>query len=59
MSDSESGQRPSIALTHWQIEAIEEGIRDARAGRTIPHERVREWLESWGKEDELDPPDVT
>ena len=40
----------------WQIEAIEKGIADVEAGRTIPHERVREWLLSWGTEDELDPP---
>ena len=40
----------------WQIEAIEKGIAHAEAGRMIPHERVREWLLSWGTEDELDPP---
>ena len=41
----------------WQIEAIEEGIADAEAGRMIPHERVVEWLESWGTENELEPPE--
>ena len=40
----------------WQIEALEEGIADADAGRMVPHEKMREWLLSWGKEDELEPP---
>ena len=58
MSDKESDGRRSMNLTDWHIKAIEEGIADVEAGRTIPHERVREWLESWGTEDELDPPEV-
>ena len=40
----------------WQIAAIQEGIADADAGRIIPHERVRDWLKSWGTEDETGPP---
>ena len=40
----------------WQIEAIEEGIAAADAGEKVSHARVREWLLSWGKEDELEPP---
>ena len=40
----------------WQIEAIEEGIAAAEAGETVPHDQVREWLLTWGKEDERKPP---
>ncbi len=36
--------------------AILEGIADADAGRLIPHEDVKAWLESWGSDDELPPP---
>ena len=49
---------PADRLDGLAIKAIEEGIADAEAGRMIPHERVREWLPSWGTEDELDPPEV-
>ncbi len=40
----------------WQIAHIEEGVADADAGRTLPHERIREWLQTWGSEDEPEPP---
>ncbi|MBK9169932.1 MAG: CopG family ribbon-helix-helix protein [Bryobacterales bacterium] len=40
----------------WQIAEIEAGIADLDAGRTISHERVSEWLRSWGKPGELPPP---
>ena len=40
----------------WQIAHIEEGVADADAGRTVPHERIREWLQAWGSEDEPEPP---
>jgi predicted transcriptional regulator len=37
--------------------AVEEGMADARAGRTIPLEAVKRWLLSWGSENELPPPE--
>ena len=40
----------------WQIERIERGIGDLERGRTVPHDRVAGWLESWGHDDEGDPP---
>ena len=41
----------------WQIEAIEGGVADADAGSVVPHEKVREWLLSWGRDEELPPPE--
>lgn len=35
---------------------IRSGLEDFAAGRTIAHEKVSEWLESWGTVDELTPP---
>jgi predicted transcriptional regulator len=35
-----------VALNEWQIEQIKEGIRDADAGRTVPHAKVKEWARS-------------
>jgi predicted transcriptional regulator len=39
--------------------AIEEGIRDADAGRLIPHADVVAWVRSWGTPDELPMPAQT
>jgi hypothetical protein len=29
------------------LAAIDEGVRDAKAGRTVPAEEVRKWLPKW------------
>lgn len=34
------------------LAAVQEGIADADAGRTVPYSAVREWLLSWGTEHE-------
>ena len=39
------------------LAAVDEGIADADAGRVIPYEKVRAWLESWGTDNELPPPE--
>lgn len=36
--------------------AVREGIADADAGRTVPYEKIRRWLLSWGTDKELPPP---
>jgi predicted transcriptional regulator len=41
-----------IELQLWQFAAIEEGLRDADAGRVVPHDDVVAWVESWGRPDE-------
>jgi predicted transcriptional regulator len=38
------------------LAAIDEGLADAKAGRVIDGDRVDAWLESWGTDNELDPP---
>lgn len=38
------------------LAAVEEGRLDAAEGRVIAHEKIREWLISWGTENELPPP---
>jgi len=42
----------------WQIEHIKAGIKAADEGRLISHEKVSEWLRSWGTDHELDPPEI-
>ena len=39
------------------VEAVKEGIASADAGRTVPYEEVRQWLLSWGTENELPKPE--
>lgn len=45
-----------IALREWQIAAIQEGVRQANAGLTVPHEKVMAWIKSWGGPNELPMP---
>lgn len=45
-----------VELQKWQIAAVEEGIREADAGLTIPHEDVVKWLRSLGTLKELPRP---
>ncbi|MFB3922113.1 MAG: CopG family ribbon-helix-helix protein [Terriglobia bacterium] len=39
-----------------QLTKIDRGIRDADAGRLIPHEEVKRYLQSWGSKRKLPPP---
>jgi predicted transcriptional regulator len=39
------------------LAAVEEGLADAAAGRTVSHDDERRWLLSWGMENELPPPE--
>ena len=45
-----------LEVQAWQLEHIEKGIASIKEGRVVPHERVQEWLESWGKDGELEAP---
>ncbi|MCB2184733.1 MAG: CopG family transcriptional regulator [Desulfobulbaceae bacterium] len=40
----------------WQIQAIEEGLADADAGRMINHDDVKNWVTSWNTSLEKEPP---
>ncbi len=40
-----------------EAEALAEAEADIAAGRTISHERVVEWVRSWGTDHELPPPE--
>jgi predicted transcriptional regulator len=46
-----------IELHLWQVAAIEEGLRDADAGRLVSPEDVVAWIESWGRPDERPAPE--
>jgi predicted transcriptional regulator len=38
------------------LAAVDEGLADMKAGRSVPYEKVRRWLLSWGSKKELPPP---
>jgi predicted transcriptional regulator len=46
-------------LDDWQIAGIEKAIRSLDNGKGISHERVRDWLMSWGAAKELPIPEST
>jgi predicted transcriptional regulator len=52
----EQALKEFVDLQMWQIAAIEEGLRDADAGRVVKHEDVVAWVESWGQPDEAPMP---
>lgn len=41
-----------LELNEWQIEGIKKGIAELDAGKSIPYEKVKAWLESWGTPNE-------
>ena len=48
-----------VAVQAWHLAAIDEGLRDADAGRVVAHDDVAAWVRSWGKPDELPMPECT
>jgi predicted transcriptional regulator len=52
----EQAIRDFVAVQTWHLEAIDEGIRDADAGRVAAHDDVATWVRSWGKPDQLPMP---
>jgi predicted transcriptional regulator len=45
----EQAIRDFVAVQQWHLAAIDEGIRDADAGRVVPHDDVAAWVRCWGK----------
>jgi predicted transcriptional regulator len=52
---SQSAQREDQGRKEY-LEAVDEGLADAKAGRTVSYEKIRRWLLSWGSDKELPPP---
>lgn len=48
-----------VAAVAWQVRHITLALEEAKRGAPgVPHERVVEWLKSWGTDHELPPPKV-
>lgn len=45
-----------LAVNEWQISATRAAMDSLDRGERVAHESVREWIESWGAEGELERP---
>lgn len=47
-----------LATQSWQVKAIEKSIKKANSKKTkfIKHQKVSDWLSSWGSDKEQEPP---
>jgi predicted transcriptional regulator len=46
-----------VDLNAWQVAHIKEALEEDESGAPgVPHEKVVEWMESWGTDHELPPP---
>jgi predicted transcriptional regulator len=41
----------------WEHQHIRAGLAELKTGEGVSHERVAEWLDSWGTENELPAPE--
>jgi RHH-type transcriptional regulator, rel operon repressor / antitoxin RelB len=48
--------RKYLELNEWQLAAIQEGLQEVKAGKTISHDEVEQWVASWGADEELEQP---
>ncbi len=46
----------TVEFTPEDLAGIAEARRELKAGKGIPHEKVAAWLDSWGSDNELPPP---
>lgn len=54
---AEEALQQYLEVQRWQLEGIREAIAEADSGTPgVPHDRVAEWLDSWGTDEELPPP---
>ena len=45
-----------LEQNEWQTQAIVAGVEAADAGELVAHDKVTDWLQSWGKKAEKRPP---
>jgi predicted transcriptional regulator len=45
-----------LAVNEWQVSGIKEAMASLDRGEGVPHEQVKEWVNSWGTINELQAP---
>ncbi len=53
LNEEDQDRLAHVLLNEAKRLSILEGIADVEAGRVVPHNDVKAWLESWGTENEL------
>jgi RHH-type transcriptional regulator, rel operon repressor / antitoxin RelB len=48
-----------LDVNEWQVTRILHAITSLEAGLGVPHERVKDWVASWGKPNETPLPTIT
>lgn len=41
-----------VESEEWQLGELQSGINDLDAGRVVEHEKVADWLNGWGRQNE-------
>jgi RHH-type transcriptional regulator, rel operon repressor / antitoxin RelB len=45
-----------VEAESWQLSEIESGLKELNQDKRIDHAEVKDWLQSWGKKRERQPP---
>ena len=45
-----------LDLSEWQVTGIQKALASLDRGERVPHERVREWVDSWNSKKERPSP---
>jgi predicted transcriptional regulator len=45
-----------LAINEWQVAGIEQAATSLEKGQGVSHEKVREWIDSWGRKKERPAP---
>ena len=45
-----------LDVNEWQVAGIKRAIASLDRGESIPHQQVKDWVESWGSENERQAP---
>ena len=49
---AKSPKRSLVSFEAWQVAEIQAGSTELDAGEIVSHEKVSEWLRSWGRPNE-------
>jgi len=45
-----------LVVNEWQIAGVKQAVASLDRGEGVPHDNVKEWVDSWGSENERSTP---
>lgn len=45
-----------VDVNEWQIAGVKDALKSLNIGESIPHEEIKEWVQSWGTRKERPAP---